>query len=114
MRVSYLLLGRALQKNSPASLANHPGSQLASAPDQQSQLSHGESNLGDSSGPLFSMYSKAAEDEDNKMADRWQKDAEGILIFVSLRRVCIDLSLCITARKTRLVYSPLPLPRCLP
>ena len=31
------------------------------------------------------MYSKAAEDEDNKMADRWQKDADGILIFVSLR-----------------------------
>ena len=33
------------------------------------------------------MYSKAAEDEDNKMAERWQKDAEGILIFVSLRHV---------------------------
>jgi hypothetical protein len=25
-----------------------------------------------------------AEEEDNKMADRWQKDADGILIFVSL------------------------------
>jgi hypothetical protein len=24
-----------------------------------------------------------AEEEDNKMADRWQKDADGILIFVS-------------------------------
>jgi hypothetical protein len=33
------------------------------------------------------MYSKAAEEEDNKMAERWQKDAEGVLIFVSLRRV---------------------------
>ena len=31
------------------------------------------------------MYSKAAEDEDNKMVDRWQKDAEGILFFVSPR-----------------------------
>jgi hypothetical protein len=30
------------------------------------------------------------------MAERWQKDAKGILIFVSLRRVYIDLSLCIT------------------
>jgi hypothetical protein len=29
------------------------------------------------------MYLKMAEDEDNKMADRWQKDADGILIFVS-------------------------------
>jgi len=43
------------------------------------------SNFGDSSGPLFSIYSKAAEDEDNKMVERWQKDADGILIFVSPR-----------------------------
>ena len=51
-----------------------------------------ESNFGDSSGPLFSIYSKAAEDEDNKMVERWQKDADGILIFVS-PRVAIRLSL---------------------
>ena len=43
----------------------------------------GGSNFGDSSGPLFSIYSKAAEDEDNKMVERWQKDADGILFFVS-------------------------------
>ena len=42
-----------------------------------------EVNFGDSSGPLFSIYSKATEDEDNKMVERWQKDADGILIFVS-------------------------------
>jgi hypothetical protein len=29
------------------------------------------------------MYSKLAEEDDNKMAERWQKDAEGIIIFVS-------------------------------
>ena len=29
------------------------------------------------------MYVKMAEEEDNKVADRWQKDADGILIFVS-------------------------------
>jgi hypothetical protein len=40
------------------------------------------------------MYSKTAEEEDNKMADRWQKDADGILIFVS-PRVGIRISLCI-------------------
>ena len=51
----------------------------------------GESSFGDSSGPLFSIYSKAAEDEDNKMVERWQKDADGILIFVS-HRVGICLS----------------------
>jgi hypothetical protein len=39
---------------------------------------------GDSSGPLFTMYSKLAVEEDNKMAERWQKDAEGIIIFVRL------------------------------
>ena len=42
------------------------------------------SNSGDSSGPLFSMYSKTAETEDNTMAERWNKDADGMLIFVSL------------------------------
>ena len=57
---------------------DHP----ATTSNQQSQ---GESNLGDSSGPLFSIYSKAAEEEDNKMVEQWQKDAEGILIFVSPR-----------------------------
>ena len=29
------------------------------------------------------MYSKTAETEDNSMAERWTKDADGILIFVS-------------------------------
>jgi hypothetical protein len=52
------------------------------APNQPSQV---ESIFGDSSGPLFSMYSKAAEEEDNRMVERWQKDADGILIFVSPR-----------------------------
>jgi hypothetical protein len=31
------------------------------------------------------MYLKLAEEEDNKMAERWQKDADGVLIFVSLQ-----------------------------
>ena len=50
------------------------------------QPSRGQSNFGDSSGPLFSIYSKAADEEDNKMVERWQKDADGILIFV---RLCV-------------------------
>ena len=32
------------------------------------------------------MYSKAANEEDIKMVERWQKDADGILIFV---RPCV-------------------------
>jgi hypothetical protein len=33
------------------------------------------------------MYSKLAEEDDNTMAERWQKDAEGIIIFVSYQTV---------------------------
>jgi hypothetical protein len=62
--------------------------------ERRDQPFQGESNFGDSSGPLFSIYSKAAEDEDNKMVERWQKDADGILFFVS-PRVRIRLSLYI-------------------
>ena len=43
----------------------------------------GEFTFGDSSRPLFFLYSKIAEEEDTKMTDRWKKDADGILIFVS-------------------------------
>jgi hypothetical protein len=42
-----------------------------------------ESSFGDSSGPLFSIYYKVAKEEDDRMVERWQKDADGILIFVS-------------------------------
>jgi len=62
----------------------------------------GESSFGDSSGPLFSIYSKAAEDEDNKMVERWQKDADGILIFVSFR---VFMRIYIYVEHDRLVYS---------
>lgn len=69
------------------------------APNRQSKE---EPSFGDSSGPFFSMYSEAAEDEDNKMVERWQKDADGILIFVS-PRVCVRI-VSYTNRNTRLVY----------
>jgi hypothetical protein len=51
-------------------------------PNQQSQA---QSTFGDSSGQLFSIYSKNAEEEDKKNADNWKEDAGGILIFVSPR-----------------------------
>ena len=47
------------------------------------QPSQAESNFGDGSGPLFTIYSKIAEKDDNKRVERWQRDALGILIFVS-------------------------------
>ncbi|KAH9971346.1 hypothetical protein BGW80DRAFT_1253369 [Lactifluus volemus] len=45
---------------------------------------HEPSDVSDSSGPIFNMYVKMAEEEDKKMTDRWQKDADGILIFAGL------------------------------
>lgn len=50
---------------------------------QPMRLLHGKSDYGDSSLPLYSMYSKIAEEEDNKMVELCQKDADGTLIFVS-------------------------------
>ena len=43
---------------------------------------------------FFSIYSKIAKEEDKDMVERWQKDAEGILVFVS-PRVEIHAALCI-------------------
>ncbi|SRR5216684_1525032 len=65
-----------------------------SARDQPSQPSQGEPDFGDSSGPLFSIYSKAAEDDDNEMVERWQKDADGILILS--HHFGIHISLCVS------------------
>jgi hypothetical protein len=54
-----------------------------SAPNQKpSQAKQRESNV-DVYWPIFSMYSKISKEEDNELAERWQKDADGILIFVS-------------------------------
>ena len=65
---------RAQHDNSPSNPQSAPN-----------QLPQGESIFGDSSGRLFSIYTKAAEEEDKKIVERWQKDADGILIFVSPR-----------------------------
>jgi hypothetical protein len=55
----------------------------------QRQPSRDQSYFSDGSGPLFNMYVERAEKEDKDLADRWQKDAEGLLIFVRLH-----ISLC--------------------
>ena len=55
----------------------------APTPSQQ-PLPQGESNFGDSSAPLFTTYTKISVEEDKEMAERWQKDADGIIIFVRL------------------------------
>jgi len=53
-------------------------------PDQdQASQAVPELDFRDSSGPLFSMYLKLAEEEDIKIVERWRTDARGILVFVS-------------------------------
>jgi hypothetical protein len=54
------------------------------------QLLYGESNFGDSAGELFSIYSKAVEEEDKQMVKSWENDAKGILIFVSS---CVNIQI---------------------
>ncbi|KAH9995066.1 hypothetical protein BJV77DRAFT_269202 [Russula vinacea] len=60
-----------------------------------------ESSLGDSSGQLFSTYSKTAEEEDNKNAERWKSDADGILIFTGLFSAALAALLAVTVQDLR-------------
>ncbi|KAI0247017.1 hypothetical protein BJV78DRAFT_1285896 [Lactifluus subvellereus] len=50
----------------------------------QYPTSQGQSVFSDGSGPLFNMYVEAAEQEDNKMIDLWQKDRDCIVVFTGL------------------------------
>ncbi|KAH9972315.1 hypothetical protein BGW80DRAFT_383040 [Lactifluus volemus] len=62
------------------------GINMSGPPNQpaQNQPLQGKANFSDGSDPLFNMYVKMTEGEDDKMAHRWQKDADGILIFTGL------------------------------
>ena len=87
MPVSYLLFGLALEKltDVPTCIVDRPHDEPVSVQNQQSQSSQGESNFRGGSGPLFSMYSKVADEEDKEMVERWKQDADGIILFVSYR-----------------------------
>lgn len=52
---------------------------------QSQQTLIGESDPSDGSEALFSMYLDKAIEEDNKMAESWKGEADGLLIFVSLQ-----------------------------
>jgi len=67
----------------------------------QNQTSQGHSNFSDGSGPLFNMYVKMAEAEDTKMADRWQKDADGILIFTGLFSAAVAALVAVSIQDLR-------------
>jgi hypothetical protein len=38
----------------------------------------------DKSEALFSMYLERADDDDNKVTERWKKECDGVLIFVGI------------------------------
>src|SRR6266702_6731784 len=77
----------------------------------QNQASQGVYNFVDGSGPIFSMYSEMASEEDKKMTEGWKADADGILIFV--RHYCISQchELLHNLISRRPVYFPLLLHR---
>ncbi|KAN0116053.1 hypothetical protein V8E52_006359 [Russula decolorans] len=64
-------------------------------------LSPAESNFGDGSGPLLTIYSKVAEKDDNKRAERWQKDAQGILIFTGLFSIVVAILVTMSVQDLR-------------
>jgi len=67
----------------PTYVADGRLEQPQSIPENASRPSQRDPHLGDSSGPLVSIYSKITEEADNRGADRCQRDAEAILVFVS-------------------------------
>ncbi|KAH9991666.1 hypothetical protein BJV74DRAFT_741161, partial [Russula compacta] len=49
----------------------------------------------------FTVYSKIAEEEDNKMVERWQKDADGIIIFNGLFSAVVAALVAISVQDLR-------------
>ncbi|KAH9987817.1 hypothetical protein BJV77DRAFT_1161235 [Russula vinacea] len=82
-------------------VGNNPDGYHSQSQSTQNPPLQGESNFGDSSAPFFSLYSKIAEDEDNKMVERWQKDADGILIFTGLFSAAVAALLALTVPDLR-------------
>ena len=78
--------------------------------------SHGRNDqeYSDSSWPLFSLYLEKTEEEDNRLAELWPKDAKSIIIFV---RISISISISFPLHISchyRPVYSLPSSPRYLP
>lgn len=78
--------------------------------DGRDRLSKGELNYGDSSWPLYSMYSKIAQQDDNRLAERCQRDTNGTMVFVSPHVKL--LRQYVSTGKYRRVYLPPPSVHC--
>ncbi|KAH9967641.1 hypothetical protein BGW80DRAFT_1230085, partial [Lactifluus volemus] len=65
------------------------------------QPSQGLPTFRDGSEPIFNMYVKMSQEEDDKMANRWQRDADGILIFTGLFSVAVAVLLTVSTQDLR-------------
>ena len=89
---------------------------------QQSQPTQAEFDRDDSSWPLYSLYSKIAEEEDKMKTERYQKDADATLIFVSphvnfsfaCRTQPEDIGWFILGHPRRIYWSIVPRPETKP
>jgi hypothetical protein len=61
----------------------HSDQTQLSSSDQPVPASQGGIIYGDSSRPLYTMYSKIVQDEDNKSVERNRQSTDGVLIVVS-------------------------------
>ncbi|KAH9971338.1 hypothetical protein BGW80DRAFT_454199 [Lactifluus volemus] len=68
---------------------------------EQHQSSQGQPTLSDGAEPIFNMYVKMSQEKDNKMADRWQRDADGILIFTGLFSAAVAALLAVSIQDLR-------------
>jgi len=59
------------------------------SPDQPVLSSQRGINYGGSSRPLYTMYSKIVQEEDNKIVERNRQSTDGVLIVVSPHRFCV-------------------------
>ncbi|KAH9989380.1 hypothetical protein BJV74DRAFT_454579 [Russula compacta] len=67
----------------------------------ENQPSKRQSNLGDGSAPLFTMYSKIAEEKDKEMVEQWQQDAKGIIIFNGLFSAVVAALVAVSVQDLR-------------
>jgi hypothetical protein len=90
----------------PRNFANvHLGDMFPTTPDEE-RLFVG------SPAPLFTMYRKSAEEDDKEMTQRWQKDANSILLFVSPQLSKYHVPHHQNVKRVRPVYFLLQLRHC--
>jgi len=68
---------------------------------QNQASAHGGSTFIDGSGPIFSMYLERAKEEDEKMAENWKADADGILIFTGLFSAAVATLISVSIQDVR-------------